>query len=266
MPQLKLGMTTVHDHPVAVGGGRDGVLLVASAAVLTGVAWTYLAIDAWRMSRGVCEMCMPLAHAWTSREVGIVFVMWTVMMVGMMTPSVMPAVLLFARLNRERRAARRPFVPAAVFLGGYLLAWTIFSLVVTLLQAWLHRAALLSGAMASRNAWLSGTLLVAAGVFQWLPVKNRCLVQCRSPLGLFVSRWRDGFAGAVRMGFGHGMHCVGCCWLLMALLFVTGVMNLLWVGLITVFVLLEKMASTVWLSRGVGLVLVGMGVGVMVRG
>src|SRR6185312_6328358 len=113
------------------------------------LSWTYLIYDARRMTAGVCEMCMPLAHAWSLHEIGIVFVMWAIMMIGMMTPSVTPAVLLFAALNRQRKAAQRPFVPMIAFLAGYLLVWMLFSLAATLLQAWLHRAALLSPAMVS---------------------------------------------------------------------------------------------------------------------
>src|SRR5438874_7526202 len=129
---------------------RDRAVILAALALLTGLAWTYLVYDARRMTAGVCEMCMPLAHAWTVRELALVFLMWTIMMIGMMTPSVAPAVLLFAGLNRQRRAAEGPFVPTAAFVAGYLIVWTLFSLAITLLQAWLHRAALLSPAMVSR--------------------------------------------------------------------------------------------------------------------
>ena len=232
---------------------------------ITALSWVYLFYDARRMTAGVCEMCMPLAHAWSLHEVVIVFVMWAIMMVGMMTPSVAPALLLFANLNRQRRAAARPFVPTFAFLGGYLLVWTLFSLAATFLQAWLHRAALLSPAMVSRSPLLGGALLISAGIFQWLPIKNICLRHCRSPLDIFMTHWREGATGAVRMGFDHGLHCAGCCWLLMALLFVAGVMNLLWVAAITVLVLLEKVTPTVWVSRLTGLGLAASGVWMIVN-
>jgi predicted metal-binding membrane protein len=239
---------------------RDRAIVLIALVTLTGLSWVYLFYDARRMTAGICEMCMPLAHAWTLHEILIVFVMWAIMMIGMMTPSVTPAVLLFAGLNRQRRIAGRPVVSTFAFLGGYLLIWMIFSLVATLLQAWLHHAALLSPAMVSRSPALGGGLLIAAGIFQWLPIKNVCLRHCRSPLDLFIAHWREGATGAVRMGFDHGLQCAGCCWLLMALLFVAGVMNLLWVLGITLFVLVEKVTPTIWISRIAGLAMAGWGV------
>ena len=244
---------------------RDRAGIVSALALLTALAWLYLLYDARRMTAGLCEMCMPLAHAWTPRELTLVFVMWTIMMIGMMTPSVAPAVLLFANLNRQRRATDRPFVPTFAFLAGYLLVWTLFSLAVTLLQALLHRAALLSPAMVSRSPLLGGPLLIAAGLFQWLPIKQTCLRHCRSPLDLFITHWREGPIGAVRMGFGHGLHCAACCWLLMTLLFVAGVMNLLWIAAITLFVLIEKLIPTIWISRLTGLALVAAGIIMLIR-
>jgi len=240
--------------------GLDRALILAALVGVTTLSWTYLVWDARRMTAGVCEMCMPLAHAWTARELAMVFAMWTIMMAGMMTPTVAPAVLLFAALNRQRRADRRPFVPTIAFLGGYLLVWTAFSLGITVAQALLHRAALLSPAMVSRSPSLGGALLVAAGLFQLLPLKNVCLRHCRSPLGTVITGWREGIGGAVRMGAGHGLHCVACCWLLMALLFVAGVMNLLWVGAVTAFVLIEKVLPGPWPSRVAGIALVAAGV------
>jgi len=244
---------------------RDRAIVLAALALLTALAWAYLVYDARRMTAGICEMCMPLAHAWSARELALVFVMWTIMMVGMMTPSVAPAVMLFAGLNRQRRAADRPFVPTAAFLAGYLLVWMLFSLVVTLVQAGLHRAALLSPAMVSRSPYLGGGLLIAAGLFQWLPIKSTCLRHCRSPLGLFITHWREGAAGACRMGFGHGLHCLGCCWLLMVLLFVVGVMNLVWVAAITLFVLLEKLVPSPWISRSAGAILPAVGIWMILK-
>jgi predicted metal-binding membrane protein len=245
---------------------RDRAVILAALALLTALAWTYLFYDAHRMTAGLCEMCMPLAHAWSARELALVFVMWTIMMIGMMTPSVAPAVLLFASLNRQRRAAARPFVPTIAFLAGYLLVWTLFSLAITLLQAWLHRAALLSPAMVSRSPLLGGALLIAAGLFQWLPIKNLCLRHCRSPMDLFLTHWREGAIGAIRMGFDHGRHCLTCCWLLMVLLFVAGVMNLAWIAAITLFVLLEKLIPTPWISRLSGAALCAGGTWLIVKG
>ncbi|MDB5321269.1 MAG: hypothetical protein JWN40_2900 [Phycisphaerales bacterium] len=259
-------MTAAHvDFPSLTPLRRDRAVILAALALVTALAWGYLVYDAGRMTAGACEMCMPLAHAWSARELTLVFLMWTIMMIGMMTPSVAPAVLLFARLNRQRRADDRPFVPTFAFLSGYLLVWALFSVVVTLLQAWLHRAALLSPAMVSRSPLLGGPLLIAAGIFQWLPIKQTCLRHCRSPLELFLTRWREEVTGAIRMGFDHGLHCATCCWLLMALLFVAGVMNLIWIAAITLFVLLEKLSPTPWMSRLTRMALVAAGIMMMIR-
>jgi predicted metal-binding membrane protein len=166
--------------------------------------------------------------------------MWAVMMVAMMTPSAAPMILTFATINRRRRAQQGPFVPTAVFALGYLLVWGGFSALATMAQWGLHTTALLSPMMASTSHVLGGLLLLAAGIFQWTPLKSTCLMQCRSPLGFITTEWREGVWGALQMGLWHGGYCVGCCWGLMALLFVAGVKNLIWVAAIAAFVLVEK--------------------------
>jgi len=164
------------------------------------------------------------------------------MMVAMMVPTAASMILMFAMFNRRRREQQQPYVPTAVFLGGYLLVWTGFSVLATLAQWGLHSAALLSPMMVSTSPILGGIILLAAGIFQWTPLKYACLTYCRSPLGFLMTDWREGSRGAFIMGLKHGSYCTGCCWFLMALLFVAGVMNLLWVATITVFVLIEKIA------------------------
>jgi predicted metal-binding membrane protein len=188
------------------------------------------------------EMAMAMSRmtTWGALDLVLLFVMWSVMMVAMMVPSASPLMLLFAKLNRQRRDREDPVVPTAVFLLGYLLVWTGFSALATLAQWGLHSAALLSPMMVSTSSVMGGFLLLAAGIFQWTPLKNACLIHCRSPLAFLMSEWRDGKRGALLMGVKHGSYCVGCCWILMALLFVAGVMNLLWVASITAFVLIEK--------------------------
>jgi predicted metal-binding membrane protein len=166
--------------------------------------------------------------------------MWTVMMAGMMLPSALPATLLYGSMVRGNRDA---VLPATwMFAGGYLAVWTGFALAATLLQAALEASGLLTPAMASASRWLTGGLLVLAGIYQWLPLKDACLGKCRAPLQFFLFHWRPGPAGAFRMGAEHGVNCVGCCWALMLLLFFGGVMSLLWIAAITAFVLLEKLA------------------------
>lgn len=206
---------------------------------------------------------MPRMEEWTRPDLLMIFAMWSVMMVGMMVPSVSPVLLLFAAVNRKRREQRAPFVPTGLFLAGYLASWTFFAAAATGAQWGLHSAALLSPMMVASSPALAGALLVAAGLFQWTPLKRACLRHCRSPLEVVATGWREGKGGAVRMGLKHGLFCVGCCWVLMTLLFALGVMNLLWVAVIAAFVLVEKAVpggQLVGRVAGVLLALAGLGV------
>ena len=158
-------------------------------------------------------------------------------------------------------------MPTAILILGYLVVWTVYSVVAALAQAGLHAAAQLSPAMAATSPLLAGGLLVAAGVFQWAPLKRACLAACRSPLSFLMTGWREGPAGAFVMGFRHGLYCLGCCWALMALLFASGVMHLLWVAAKAVAVLVEKVVPRGDLvGRLAGTVLAAAGVLLVVRG
>jgi len=149
---------------------------------------------------------------------------------------------------------------------GYLLAWTIFSAMATALQWGLHAKALLSTKMVSTSPILGGSILIAAGIFQLTPLKHACLAHCRTPLTFIMAEWREGIGGALWMGLRHGIFCLGCCWVLMLLLFVTGVMNLLWVAILTAFVMVEKIAPAPrWISRAAGVVLIAWGVWVFLQ-
>jgi predicted metal-binding membrane protein len=185
--------------------------------------------------------------------------MWAVMMVAMMLPGAAPTILLAAAIDRRQGSAGVPG-RSALFAAGYLIVWSIFSLVATLLQWGLDEAGLLSEAMAMANRVLAGGVLLAAGVYQWTPLKNACLSHCRSPIAFLLQHWRQGRLGALASGARHGLFCLGCCWMLMALLFVGGLMNLAWVAAIAVFVLLEK--TVPWggrMGRVVGVALAGWG-------
>jgi predicted metal-binding membrane protein len=219
---------------------RDRLIVLGGLVGITALAWAYTGYLAWSMD--CMNMAMPHMQIWGVTDLILLFVMWAVMMVAMMVPSAVPMILLYTTINRRRREQQQPYVPAAVFLGGYLLGWSGFSILATLAQWGLHSAALLSPMMVSTSPILGGLVLLAAGIFQWTPLKYTCLAHCRSPLGFLMTEWREGHRGALMMGLRHGMYCVGCCWFLMALLFVAGVMNLLWVAAIAVFVLVEKVA------------------------
>ena len=242
---------------------RDRRLVACALAALAALAWAYQLYMAWGMehvSRSMAAI-MPNMQAWGARDVLLLFAMWAVMMIAMMVPSATPMVLIFAAVTRQRQGERHPRAATAVFVLGYLGAWLGFSAVATIAQWHLHRAELVSSAMVATSPVLGGILLVATGVFQWTRFKDACLSRCRSPIGFVLGHWRDGLAGAFRMGLVHGCYCVGCCALLMALLFVNGVMNVVWMVVVTIFVMVEKMApAPAWTARVVGALLCGWGI------
>jgi predicted metal-binding membrane protein len=220
---------------------RDRAFVIGGLAGIVAIAWAYMIYLDRAMGKSMgMEMGMPRIQGWGTVDFVLMFVMWAVMMVAMMTPSATPMILMFSRINRRRHERLTPIVATGAFLAGYLVVWTVFSAVATFAQWGLHRAALLSPMMMSNNPLLGGMLLIGAGIFQFTPLKHACLNHCRSPLGFFMTEWREGNRGAFFMGVHHGIYCVGCCWLLMALLFVAGVMNLLWVATIAAYVLVEK--------------------------
>ena len=235
---------------------RDRIVVIAGLAAITLLSWAYI-IHLNKEMAGMdmgSEMSMPRMRTWRGADLRLTFLMWTVMMAAMMTPTVSLMILTYAAMSRRRDTRRSPTLQTTAFLLGYLLVWLVFSVAATLIQWELHSAALLSPMMVSTSQLLSGLLLVAAGAYQLTPLKQACLSRCRHPLGFLMSEWRDGATGTLVMGLRHGLYCLGCCWLLMALLFVAGVMNLLWVALLTFCVLLEKtVPAGRWISRVVGL-------------
>ena len=238
---------------------RQRIVVLGALGGLVVLSWLYLLDEAATMAAMDPDMAMLPKDA---SELLLLLAMWCIMMVGMMLPSAAPMILTFATINRNRRASGRPYTATALFTSGYLLAWIGFSIAATLAQAGLERASLLAPmAMKTTSPVLGGLLFIAAGAYQFTPLKQACLSFCRSPFAFIVNHWRDGPGGAVRMGFNHGLYCLGCCWSLMALLFVGGVMNLVWVAVLTAVVLAEKLfAAGPWLARIVGLLLVGYGV------
>jgi predicted metal-binding membrane protein len=216
--------------------------VVAGALLLViAVAWGYLLSGAGiEMQMGGDQM-MAMPAKWNLPYAALILAMWIVMMVAMMLPSAAPTVLLVTVLAEDRLGNSGLVPPTAMlFASGYLLVWSGFGLAATLVQWCLDKAGLLSEAMAITNAILASTVLIVAGLYQWTPLKDTCLRHCRSPTEFLVRHWRHGTFGAVRIGVRHGLFCLGCCWMLMALSFVGGLMNLAWVGAIALFVLVEK--------------------------
>jgi predicted metal-binding membrane protein len=225
---------------------RDRTILLCGSAAIAGVAWWYMVRVSGRMQ----------SHVHTTMDTTALFIMWTIMMVAMMLPSTLPFLFTFSAEQVRRRTKQMTVIPTAFFAAGYFSLWTVFSGACALLQQELHRLALISPMMSATSAVFAGAVLVAAGVYQWTPMKNACLRHCRSPLTFLLSDWREGAAGAFRMGAGHGLFCIGCCWMLMMLPFAAGVMNLLWMAGITVLLLLEKAApGGQWMGRICGALL-----------
>ena len=215
---------------------RDFFAIVGSLVGITLLAWAYLFSIAGDMS-GMAAMQLP---TWTAQYFLMMFLMWAIMMIGMMLPSVTPTVLIYSAVARKSSTQGTPVASTGQFVSGYVAMWVGFSSLATLAQWGLEKAALLSPMMVSKSASLGALLLIVAGVYQWLPLKDKCLQKCRSPVDFISTHWQTGRLGALKMGLSHGGYCLGCCWALMGLLFVGGVMNLLWIAAITLFVLLEK--------------------------
>ena len=245
---------------------RDRAVVLAGVVGVAALAWAYMVYLAWNMKgTGMGSgMAMPQMQTWGVVDFVLMFIMWAVMMVAMMVPMMVPTaapmILTFATINRKRREQQRPFVPTAVFLSGYVAVWSAFAALATVAQWGLHSATLLSPMMVSTSAILGGTLLLAAGIFQLSRLKYLCLTHCRTPMAFLMTEWREGADGVLVMGLRHGVFCLGCCWVLMGLLFVLGVMNLLWIAALAGFVLLEKVAPAGHrVSRVTGLLLMGWG-------
>jgi len=245
---------------------RDRLILGAGLLAVALLAWAYLLYEAHRMNvSGVCEclwmkMGGPDLSAWPATTLLPLFLMWSVMMVAMMLPSALPMVLTFATVTRNRQRLGRAHVSTTIFVSGYLAVWCVFSALAAAGQWLLHRHALLSPSMATTSAIFGGVLLIVAGVFQFTPLKQSCLTRCRGTLEFILTRWREGRSGAFRMGLEHGAFCAGCCWALMALLFVAGVMNILWIAALSLLVFLEKiLPARARVSLTTGAVLAGWG-------
>jgi predicted metal-binding membrane protein len=228
---------------------HDRLFLAAGLGMVVALAWGWLLAGAGMSMGGAL----------------IVFAMWWIMMIAMMLPSAAPVILLAAALNRRADPARPPYGATGAFTAGYLLGWGLFSVAAVGVQMWLARIDLLSDMLVIRSDFFNGGILVAAGIWQFTPVKNACLQHCRSPVQFLTQHRRPDNTGALLMGLRHGLYCVGCCWFLMLLLFVGGVMNLLWIAGLAIYVWMEKtLPAGSRLSRITGFGLVTAGIVLMV--
>jgi predicted metal-binding membrane protein len=214
---------------------RDRVAILSALAGTTILAWIYLVDMATGMD-GMMAMdagSMMQIKPWTAAEFGFMLLMWVIMMIGMMVPTAVPMALIYAAIARKAARQGTTLAPTAFFVSGYIVIWSLFSVVATLAQWGLDQAALLSPMMVMTSPGLGAGLLIVAGLYQMTPMKDACLRHCRSPVHFISQSWKPGASGAFRMGLEHGAYCLGCCWILMGLLFFGGVMSLLWIAGIT---------------------------------
>ncbi|MBH32184.1 MAG: hypothetical protein CMD90_00855 [Gammaproteobacteria bacterium] len=183
----------------------------------------------------------PMSNIWSLNDFYQLFIMWAIMMIAMMSPSILGSVLMYAKVNKAKMEKGLQYTPTFIFYLGYLLAWVIFSLGISLIQYPLQVEALMNPMLASISQTLSAVVLIIAGIYQFTPYKYACLNKCRTPLSLIMAQWKDGSWGALNMGLSNGFYCVFCCWFLMAVLLVAGVMNMTFVVILTLFVLVEKL-------------------------
>lgn len=255
---------------------RDRVILIFGLIAITLLAWGYVINLSFQMRDMTMDTSpsmdmspsplMPDVQPWHVEDFFFNLTMWAVMMVAMMTPSSTPMILAFAGLNRRRNVNENTGNKSLSFLAGYLIVWFSFSAIATLIQWGLHSVGALSPEVISVTPLIGAIILILTGIYQFTPLKYVCLSNCRTPVSFLVTEWRDGTSGALIMGLRHGLYCLGCCWTLMLLLFVTGIMNLLWVALIAGYVLIEKVTPAgQMISHAIGLFIFGWGVWLLIQ-
>ena len=209
---------------------------------------------------------MDINNGWSISMAISMFLMWWLMMIAMMTPSAAPTLLLFHNLKKIGSEEKKALSYTYLFLFGYLIIWAIFSLIACIIHKFFDNSSITDVAMMQlKSVQFSGILLITAGVYQFTPLKNACLEKCRSPIDFLSSNNRKGVQGSFIMGAHHGLFCLGCCWALMALLFVGGVMNLFWITGLALYVLFEKIIIKAgWLDKIMGLILIVFGISLLI--
>lgn len=248
---------------------RDRTIVVGALAGMVLLSWTYILAGAGTGMQALHMSGLPTATPmsslvavvqpmpWTVGYSLVIFVMWWLMMVAMMLPSATPMILLFAALTRQRHEAGAPYMGTGLFGSGYLVVWGGFSVIAVTLQWQLDRISLLSPMMLTTSMALGALLLIGAGVWQFTPLKRACLRHCRSPAEFLTHHWRKGRAGAFHMGIRHGVYCLGCCWMMMLLLFYGGIMNIYWIAALSMLVLVEKITPLrQWVTSLIGVTLI----------
>ena len=248
---------------------KDRLIIIGGLFFITLLSWLYIIYlynQMVYMDMNALFFAMPMTPEWTYIDFILLFLMWLVMMIAMMTPSISTFILMFATVNRQKKQQDRPFINTAYLIAGYFLVWAAFSLVATTLQWLLQQISLLNPDMKITSKILGSIILIATGIFQFTPLKKTCLTHCGSPLNFVLQHWKESKQGALKMGIENGFYCLGCCWMLMVLLFVTGIMNLLWVAIIALFVLVEKILSQLkWIPFFAGIALILYGILLLIK-
>ncbi|MBI4173115.1 MAG: DUF2182 domain-containing protein [Candidatus Aenigmarchaeota archaeon] len=238
----------------------SGFLTFAGVSAILAASWLHVVSSSVSASSVVSNAVMPMNDVWSTADFGAAFAMWTAMMFAMMTPSALPMIRIYSKVVQKRKSERREAAPVWVFAAGYAFAWVAFSAAAAALQGALIYIGIFSMSAGLVNSVTGGIILVAGGIYQFSPLKNSCLKKCQSPLDFITENWKEGYSGTAGMGLKHGAYCIGCCWLLMGILFAAGLMNLLWIAIITAFVFAEKnLMRFRWATKagGLGLMLWG---------
>ena len=260
---------------------KDRMTVYIGVLIVLLTSWVYIIGMGWHMGTlplsgemtedsslltSILTWMPPMNNAWQAQDFFLLFLMWSVMMTAMMTPSILPMLMLFTTLSiRQKQQGQAP-ASTLVLLAGYLTSWILFSLVITFPQYLMHLSGMLNPMMEPMHAYLGSTMLIIAGIYQFTPLKDACLTVCQSPLSFMMNNWKDGNLGAFIIGYKHGFFCVGCCWALMLTLFALGVMNIMWVIILTVVVLLEKLSykNPLLFRRVTGTLLIFWGIAITV--
>jgi predicted metal-binding membrane protein len=248
-------------HWKTAAATRHGPVWIGMAAVAA-MSWFYLVRMEESMStmggNGMAQAAMPMEGAGIG-QVGATVAMWVIMMLAMMLPAIVPSALLYSNLTAKRNPGESNRT-TTMYVAGYAACWIVFAVPAAALQSALAAVWLLDAMGQSTSLLMSASVLLAAGLYQFTPLKTACLAKCRTPLGFFMAKWRDGTGGALVLGLQHGAYCVGCCWALMAVMFVVGTMNLVWMGALTVLLLSEKVIPPAWrIDRIAGVALIASG-------
>lgn len=240
---------------------RDNVIIVAALVLLSVVAWIATVHQAGDMEMASSTMSMTMGKSFSLYNALLYIALWGVMMVAMMFPSVVPMASLFATVTRKKQDGASPFAPMWLFVAGYGVLWTLTGGVAYAGDIAIQSLPHTFPGLRTYGTVIGGGTLVVAGLYQLTPLKYICLSKCRSPFGFLLTNWREGRWGAFRMGVQHGFFCLGCCWSLMTVLFVVGTMNLVWMGVLTLIIFLEKiLPNGVAFGKGTGLGLIGLGI------